>query len=335
MGYLVTRGPGGNAAYSGTQYANPSAGTRRVCIRTGTGVNDVIKYGLTTNSSASAYCGMRMRVEGGVAYIGRSETRSTTSVSSRVITTSMSVTSNTTVQTTKSSTVSKTTTIRTITSSQSTKSTTISTTNQSGYYTTLTRVSSRSGSMITQSHTISRSTQTTSSTYCKSASQVSGYVSSYVSTSLNTHNTSLTYAAGMSSSKSTTTYNGSGTRFENGFTSYKYSFYTKTSQVSGGAYRNQYITSGFASSITFGEYKMTTSVVATIWSKVYTTSSVSATANSTHTSSYSGTVSTNATSSVSTALDSSIQSTTSVSSSSNVTKTEAVTKSFVTDNFNI
>ena len=321
MGYLVTRGTGGNAAYSGTQYANPSAGTRRVCIRTGTGVNDVIKYGLTTNSSASAYCGMRMRVEGGVAYIGRSETRSTTSVSSRVITTSMSVTSNTTVQTTKSSTVSKTTTIRTITSSQSTKSTTISTTNQSGYYTTLTRVSSRSGSMITQSHTISRSTQTTSSTYCKSASQVSGYVSSYVSTSLNTHNTSLTYAAGMSSSKSTTTY--------------KYSFYTKTSQVSGGAYRTQYITSGFASSITFGEYKMTTSVVATIWSKVYTTSSVSATANSTHTSSYSGTVSTNATSSVSTALDSSIQSTTSVSSSSNVTKTEAVTKSFVTDNFNI
>ena len=65
-----------NVSYSGTPYVNPSDGKRRLCIRTGTGKHDVVKYGLTTNSSASQYCGMRMRIDGKTAYIGRYETTS-------------------------------------------------------------------------------------------------------------------------------------------------------------------------------------------------------------------------------------------------------------------
>lgn len=73
MGYLVSRGSEGNVSYSGTQYVNPTAGTRRLCIRTGSGEDGVVRYGLTTDPSASEYCGMRMRIDGNTAYIGRSE----------------------------------------------------------------------------------------------------------------------------------------------------------------------------------------------------------------------------------------------------------------------
>lgn len=71
MGYLVTRGSGGNVSYSGTNFVNPSHGTHRICIRTGTGANDIVKYGLTTNSTASQYCGMRFYIDGKKAMIGR------------------------------------------------------------------------------------------------------------------------------------------------------------------------------------------------------------------------------------------------------------------------
>lgn len=99
MGYLVTRGREGNVSYSGSRYVNPAAGTRRLCIRTGTGENGVVRYGLTTNSSASEYCGMRMRIDGNTAYIGRSEpavqtssyTASSLSSSGRLSTHSISV----------------------------------------------------------------------------------------------------------------------------------------------------------------------------------------------------------------------------------------------------
>lgn len=73
MGYLISRRTNANISYNGTQYLNPEVGTRKLCIRTGTKPEDVIKYGLTSNSSASSYCGMRMFVDGNVAYIGRYE----------------------------------------------------------------------------------------------------------------------------------------------------------------------------------------------------------------------------------------------------------------------
>lgn len=69
-GLVFRSGNGKNMTYSGSRYVNPSHGTRKLCIRTGTGSNDIIRYGLTSNSSASQYCGIRMRVDGKVAYIG-------------------------------------------------------------------------------------------------------------------------------------------------------------------------------------------------------------------------------------------------------------------------
>lgn len=59
------------AKYSGPQYCNPIYGDRKLVMRTGTGKDDVVKYGLTTNTNAKEYCGLRMRIDGNVAYIGR------------------------------------------------------------------------------------------------------------------------------------------------------------------------------------------------------------------------------------------------------------------------
>lgn len=70
MGYLVSKGISGAISYKGTQYINPDKGTHQLCLRTGTGAGDIVKYGLTSNSSASQYCGMKMRIDGNVAYIG-------------------------------------------------------------------------------------------------------------------------------------------------------------------------------------------------------------------------------------------------------------------------
>lgn len=72
MGYLVSKGINGVMSYKGTPYVNPDKGTHRLCLRTGTGAGDIVKYGLTSNSSASQYCGMKMRIDGNVAYIGMS-----------------------------------------------------------------------------------------------------------------------------------------------------------------------------------------------------------------------------------------------------------------------
>ena len=57
--------------FSGNKYVNPELETHRFCIRTGTGSNDIVKYGLTTQSSASQYCGFKFNVSGKEAYIGR------------------------------------------------------------------------------------------------------------------------------------------------------------------------------------------------------------------------------------------------------------------------
>lgn len=71
MGYLAYKGSSGMQYFSGTKYVNPELGTHKFCIRTGTGNNDVIKYGLTTQSSASKYCGLKFRISNMDARIGK------------------------------------------------------------------------------------------------------------------------------------------------------------------------------------------------------------------------------------------------------------------------
>lgn len=84
-------------------YTNPMYGTHRVCVRTGTGANDIVKYGLTNDSRASGYCGFKLRMpNGSTAYIGmnstytssqsRSSTRSSMASSTRVHSSSVSTT---------------------------------------------------------------------------------------------------------------------------------------------------------------------------------------------------------------------------------------------------
>lgn len=108
MGFLVSNGKNGVMSYSGTEYVNPTHGTRRLCIRTGSGSNGVVKYGLTSDSSASSYCGMKMRVDGNTAYIGkyknaeRIETFSSSSFSSKRSTSTYSVTQRTGTSSTQS-----------------------------------------------------------------------------------------------------------------------------------------------------------------------------------------------------------------------------------------
>ena len=108
MGFLVSNGKNGVMSYSGTEYVNPTHGTRRLCIRTGSGSNGIVKYGLTSDSSASSYCGMKMRVDGNVAYIGkyknaeRIETFSSSSFSSKRSVSTYSVTRRTGTSSTQS-----------------------------------------------------------------------------------------------------------------------------------------------------------------------------------------------------------------------------------------
>lgn len=54
----------------GTSVQNPVHGTARLCVRTGTNESDIIKYGWTTNTSASKYCDIRANINGKQAYIG-------------------------------------------------------------------------------------------------------------------------------------------------------------------------------------------------------------------------------------------------------------------------
>lgn len=54
---------------TGNAYTNPqNYGTARMCVKKG---SDTVKFGLTTNTSASQYCGIRMKLNGNTAYIGR------------------------------------------------------------------------------------------------------------------------------------------------------------------------------------------------------------------------------------------------------------------------
>lgn len=71
------------AKYSGPAHCNPTENTKKICLRTGTGENDVVKYGLTTNTGAKEYCGFRMNIDGKTAYIGRSVSSPRVGVMSR------------------------------------------------------------------------------------------------------------------------------------------------------------------------------------------------------------------------------------------------------------
>ena len=78
MGGLVFRSNGRNISFKDAIYTNGKySGTRHLCLRTGTGSNDVVKYGLTSNRSASGYCPMKLRVDGKDAYIGKVSTSGT------------------------------------------------------------------------------------------------------------------------------------------------------------------------------------------------------------------------------------------------------------------
>ena len=78
MGGLVFRSSGRNMSFKDAIYTNgKNFGTHHLCLRTGTGANDVLKYGLTSNRTASGYCPMKLRVDGKDAYIGKASTSGT------------------------------------------------------------------------------------------------------------------------------------------------------------------------------------------------------------------------------------------------------------------
>lgn len=80
MAGIVYKQNGKYTSLTGPAYTQPHAGTARFCVKTST---STIKFGLTTNTSATQYCGIRMKLNGNVAYIGRTEsTKSTVKTSS-------------------------------------------------------------------------------------------------------------------------------------------------------------------------------------------------------------------------------------------------------------
>ena len=103
MGYLAYKDSAGSHALSGNAYVNPTAGTARLFICTGSASSNTIAYGWTTNSSASQYSPIRAVIKPGVTgYIGRTETISVTTTSQKTTAASpitRSYTSNTKVTT--------------------------------------------------------------------------------------------------------------------------------------------------------------------------------------------------------------------------------------------
>lgn len=94
MGYLCYRASGGVVSLSGTKYTGlDSYGTRHLCLRTGTSANDVVRYGLTTNTSVTD---LKMSLSGkkvGIAnrFTTTASYSTTTSVSSSVSTSQQSI----------------------------------------------------------------------------------------------------------------------------------------------------------------------------------------------------------------------------------------------------
>lgn len=337
MGCLVTRGPSGNVTYSGTQYVNPLVGTHKVCIRTGAGINDIIKYGLTTNSSASAYCGMRMRVENGVAYIGRSESRSTTVPHAVESTVSTSISSTLTSTSNFNTTISSEETVSATGTGADTgsASTTVSTTKSAGLYSTRYTTSSGTSSYQSRIWESFRSVTTTSAggifnSYTTTRSfciSTSSWISSRSSFS-NTY-TSIYGVTGM------TTVSESGSRtFESATTISSHVGATRLT------YNASNATSGTRGSVTttatakWTLSRSTKSTAARVMSasKSVTTSTSSSTNTS---SSYTTTVSAKSTISVSTVLVSNYNTTVSVSNTKSTTVASSSVGTTVVHNINL
>ncbi len=100
MAYLIIQGRDGINSY-GSQYMPDSGmGSARLNIRTGTGANDIVKYGWTTNISASEYSPVQAILKDGVTgYLGRNETSSRSSQYTVTTGTSYKTTSFTTLYT--------------------------------------------------------------------------------------------------------------------------------------------------------------------------------------------------------------------------------------------
>ena len=78
MGYLCFRASSNSTQkFSGTQFQGLTGGTHKLCLRTNTGTNGVVKYPLTTNTSASNYCKLKLNIDGKQAYIAMQGTATT------------------------------------------------------------------------------------------------------------------------------------------------------------------------------------------------------------------------------------------------------------------
>ena len=71
MSGIVYRKNNSNVSLTGTQYVNPTAGTMRLCVRDANG--NIVKYGFTTNTSASQYSPV-ININGNKCYIGSMST---------------------------------------------------------------------------------------------------------------------------------------------------------------------------------------------------------------------------------------------------------------------
>ncbi len=80
MSYLNIRNSNGISAFSNPEYLNAATyGTRKLCVRTNTGASDIVKYGLTTDITASSYCPMKINVSNKTCYIAKTFPVNTTS----------------------------------------------------------------------------------------------------------------------------------------------------------------------------------------------------------------------------------------------------------------
>lgn len=119
MSGLVIRDKNGeNISYSGTQFEGlEDLGSRHLCVRTGSGAGDVVKYALTSKPLNDKYKALRMRIADGAS--GKEAYIAQRYVESRTVSVSTSCTS---------SRSSQYTTIETLTSASSSRSSTTNTT---------------------------------------------------------------------------------------------------------------------------------------------------------------------------------------------------------------
>ena len=201
---LVYKNSEGPHVLSGGQYINPSAGTARLNIRTGTGDNDIVKYGWTTNSSATAYCPIRAVIKHNVtAYIGRTET-----TSQSYSYTSVKEGTNTEPPQHTISSERKTGTVSAITKTYTAAATTheIYLTRSSGYTASTssgTRSSTSGYATKSSGYTASTKSSTRSSSYTYTVSTVTMVISTYWSYSASSSKTWTTTAASVANNSST------------------------------------------------------------------------------------------------------------------------------------